>query len=114
MCNILLRCFIVLIIILLILLILYILILFIIYYYCRDMDEWKLYIDAHIHSIYIRESGITSDYWNEGGIGLRIFQLPPDYDDDKKKKSSKLLRPVGIRSLPIIDGNTRQCLDNLA
>lgn len=101
MCNMnacLLRCFIVLIIILLILFIIY-------YYYCREMDEWKLYIDAHIHSIYIRESGITSDYWNEGGIGLRIFQLPPDYDDDdKKKKSSKLLRPVGIRSLPIIDG----------
>ena len=63
------------------------------------MDEWKLYIDAHIHSIYTREYGITSDYWNEGGIGLRIFQLPPDYE-----KSSKLLRPVGIRSLPIVDG----------
>lgn len=96
----LLYCFIVLIIILLILFTIYC-------YYCREMDEWKLYIDAHIHSIYIRESGITSDYWNEGGIGLRIFQLPPDYDDDKKKKSSKLLRPVGIRSLPIIDGNAR-------
>jgi len=71
-----------------------------------EMEDWKLYVDAHIHNRYLEEKGLVSattsspsDYWNHGGIGLSIWRLPPDYD-----KSSKLLRPVGIRSLPIIDG----------
>lgn len=87
------------------------------------MDEWIRAINSHIHVRYVNENQLTDkDFWNEGKVTLSIWkvrfclinlfifslfyinifnlfvQVPWSSDSTVQRK------PVGIRTLPIVDG----------
>lgn len=59
-------------------------------------------INAHIHTRYINEHNIDTDYWDEGTVELSCWTVPMSSATGTK-------RPVGIRTLPIVDGKTMIC-----
>ncbi len=62
------------------------------------MESWITAINGHIHRRYVAEHGIDTDYWDDGEVQLSVWRVP------SSTAASGARRPVGIRSLPIVDG----------
>ena len=64
-----------------------------------DMEEWMKAINGHIHVTYLQENKLTGkDYWDQGQVALSLWKVPAP------NSASTARRPVGIRSVPHVDG----------
>jgi hypothetical protein len=63
------------------------------------MEDWMKALNGHVHVQYIHEHRLHGkDYWDEGKVELTLWKVPTPNAVNTAR------RPVGIRSVPDVDG----------
>mmetsp|Transcript_1578 Transcript_1578/g.2529 ORF Transcript_1578/g.2529 Transcript_1578/m.2529 type:complete len:856 (+) Transcript_1578:141-2708(+) len=72
----------------------------------RDLEAWITAINAHMHIQYKLDRNITGDYWDEKSslVYTSFWRMPVPSQPSSAADSVALKRPLGIRSVPAVDG----------
>ena len=72
----------------------------------RDLETWVTSINAHMHVQYRRRRGIRGDFWDDPNslVYTSFWRMPTAEADDGSSASLTLKQPLGIRTVPAVDG----------
>lgn len=42
----------------------------------REMEEWMIAINAHIHAAFTSQYQIETDFWDEGNVATSFWMVP--------------------------------------
>eukprot|EP01036_Dinobryon_divergens_P026370 gene26370-35008_t len=72
----------------------------------RDLEGWVTAVNAHMHVEYRRSSGIRGDFWEDPSalVYTSFWRMPNAGADDGSSANFTLKQPLGIRTVPAVNG----------